>query len=468
MTYQGLRKNQVFLPEALERYFEARKIKCMPVDDKNLKERVVYQFRLPVTSYIDQEILKDYFLFELRVFFVRNKGLIKSWEIVINSDSELPFHPNFKLKNSFGLFGDPYDQWLGDPSVKSINVDLDNMIHALQYDRDFVSIEHGRVGNERAKAWFLEESHKNKKKFPTDDFFSALSKGKVKKPQEGHKGKLLVNEVPKMKKTFKIQKVHKFTLKEEDGSGFETDEDECSASQALSEAVLYIKPAAKKQIFDHIQWGHVKATNKSEQGGILLGKVFRDKTSGNVVGVVERVAEADSARGSATYLEIDHETWHQMIKRADALLEHEHLSDLQIIGWYHTHPNSLDVFMSGTDKNTQRLHFNQKWHFAIVLNPHREIWKAFNGADAVECLGCFVKFSQDINSPECKEPIHDNTNKRELTYTSTNYSTFLGTLLKLNSDILKLIFHIFWGPHNSSRKEREEEKSNKEYGDGSL
>lgn len=468
MTYQGLRKNQVFFPEALERYFEERKIMCMPVDDKDFKERAAYQFRLPVTSYINQEVLKGYFLFELRVFFVRNKGLIKSWEIIINSDSEMPFHPNFKLGYSFGFFGDPYGQWLADPSVKSIDVDLDNMIHALQYDRDFVSIEHGRVGNDRAKNWFLEESHKNKNKFPTDDFFGALSKGKVKNSQEEHKGKFLVNEVPKVKKTFKIQKVQKYTLKEEDRSSFETDEEECSASQALSEAVLYIKPAAKKQIFDHIQWGHLKATNKSEQGGILLGKVFRDKKSENVVGVVEEVVEADSARGSATYLEIDHETWHQMIKRADALLEHEHLSDLQIIGWYHTHPNSLDVFMSGTDKNTQRLHFNQNWHFAIVLNPHREIWKAFNGADAVECLGCFVKSSEDINSLECKEPIDDNTDKREEMYTSTNYPTFWGTLLNIPGVFMKSIYHVFWGQHNSSRKEREEEKSNKEYGDGSL
>ena len=39
--------------------------------------------------------------------------------------------------------------------------------------------------------------------------------------------------------------------------------------------------------------------------------------------------------------------------------------------------------MSGTDMNTQRLNFEKQ--FALVLNPHRQILKAFEGADAREC-----------------------------------------------------------------------------------
>jgi len=84
-----------------------------------------------------------------------------------------------------------------------------------------------------------------------------------------------------------------------------------------------------------------------------------------------------------------HETWKEMLDKADKLLEQSG-SALQIIGWYHTHPNTLDVFMSGTDQNTQSRLFGNDWQFAIVLNPQKRIWCAFYGSHSTECQGYII------------------------------------------------------------------------------
>lgn len=64
-----------------------------------------------------------------------------------------------------------------------------------------------------------------------------------------------------------------------------------------------------------------------------------------------------------------------------------------VIGWFHTHPNSLDVFMSRTDMDTQRNFFNQDWHFSVVLNPHRRLIACFNSMDANICRFYPVNFA---------------------------------------------------------------------------
>ena len=63
---------------------------------------------------------------------------------------------------------------------------------------------------------------------------------------------------------------------------------------------------------------------------------------------------------------------------------------LQVIGWYHTHPGGLSVFMSGTDRATQRRHFSADWHFALVLNPHRQSIRAFHGPECLECSAAAI------------------------------------------------------------------------------
>ena len=145
---------------------------------------------------------------------------------------------------------------------------------------------------------------------------------------------------------------------------------------------FYISALAWSQITQHIAWGQTTSFNTVEQGGLLLGQVYRDEDKRILYGLAEEAVVGDLAKGTPAYLRMDFETWKKMIDEID-----EKDQSTQVIGWYHTHPNSLDVFMSGTDMRTQRRMFSLEWQFAIVINPHRQIWRAFRGANAEKCIG---------------------------------------------------------------------------------
>jgi len=149
---------------------------------------------------------------------------------------------------------------------------------------------------------------------------------------------------------------------------------------ALNSPLLFISECAEKGIKKHIAWGKTTKTNMCEQGGILVGRPFLVGES--VLGIAEYVIPAEIKRASSAYLEMGTETWTKMLDIYD---EHYKEDGLYIIGWFHTHPNSLPVFMSSTDMGTQRTFFNQDWHFSIVLNPHRHLIACFNSAKADKC-----------------------------------------------------------------------------------
>ncbi|OLE52069.1 MAG: hypothetical protein AUG51_19950 [Acidobacteria bacterium 13_1_20CM_3_53_8] len=150
---------------------------------------------------------------------------------------------------------------------------------------------------------------------------------------------------------------------------------------------LYITLGAMEQIAHHIGWGEYTKENLNEQGGILLGEVFTDSTRQIVYGVVSAAIAGASAKGSSASLEMSHRTWKEMLDATEAIKAREPDRGLQVIGWYHTHPNNLSVFMSGTDRATQSRLFSRDWQFALVLNPHIRDWRAFFGRDATQCRG---------------------------------------------------------------------------------
>ena len=148
---------------------------------------------------------------------------------------------------------------------------------------------------------------------------------------------------------------------------------------------FYLEYSAFEAISNHIGWSQRTQNNQVEQGGILLGDVFRDPKTNVTYGIVQEAIAGRLAQGTSSYLSITHQTWKKMLDEADELNK-----NLQVIGWYHTHPNSLDVFMSGTDRATQESFFGENWQFAIVLNPQREIWRSFYGAKSIECRGYVI------------------------------------------------------------------------------
>ncbi len=156
-------------------------------------------------------------------------------------------------------------------------------------------------------------------------------------------------------------------------------------SEHNQEYALYIQHTAFKKVQEHIGWGRDTSVNQVEQGGILLGDAFVDEED-RVFGIVNDAVAGELAQGSAAYLEISHESWKDMFDRVDRLRQNR--DGAHILGWYHTHPRLLDVFMSGTDRNTQGRLFGMDWQFAIVLNPQRRIWRVFRGSSVQECRGC--------------------------------------------------------------------------------
>lgn len=159
-------------------------------------------------------------------------------------------------------------------------------------------------------------------------------------------------------------------------------------------SVIYILPSAFDELNEHINWKARTATNLSEQGGILIGNVFRDKDTQLVCGVVRHVIPSTKS-GNATYIQFTHDDWIAMYKKFEgkyAPAEGE-VHRLSVIGWYHTHPN-MPVNMSAIDKQTHISFFPNVHQFSVIINPQRGMWAVFNGAECNNCNG-FIYYDKN-------------------------------------------------------------------------
>ena len=146
---------------------------------------------------------------------------------------------------------------------------------------------------------------------------------------------------------------------------------------------IFWMPAALRELDAHIHWGESRRDNTVEQGGIMIGDVYRDEKTDSLFAIVEHVIPFEGAVGTSGFLSIGIDT------SLDAkMLEEDMIRQsggrLRRIGWFHTHPGPLSVFMSGTDMQTQVRDYSLDWQFAVVLNPQKRIWRGFRGRDAVE------------------------------------------------------------------------------------
>lgn len=131
-----------------------------------------------------------------------------------------------------------------------------------------------------------------------------------------------------------------------------------------------------------LDWGRKTVKNQVEQGGILLGNA--GLYQGIIYCFVENILLAKT-NGMPAFVEFTQEMWRDMQNELVILNEQRKQDDkLIILGWFHTHPNNLSVFMSGTDMETQRLNFPLDWQTSLVMNPHKNKYRVFFGKDAVE------------------------------------------------------------------------------------
>jgi proteasome lid subunit RPN8/RPN11 len=152
---------------------------------------------------------------------------------------------------------------------------------------------------------------------------------------------------------------------------------------AVNSHKVILQQQAVEEIFEFIEWRKgLRVDLRVEQGGILIGKRYLDSRSGVHFSVVSKAITANNAVGTTGFLEISQECWKEMHDELDAYRE-ETSENVIIIGWFHTHPNMLSCFMSGTDRATQDAFFSSELAYSIVINPQRHLIKAYRSC---ECL----------------------------------------------------------------------------------
>jgi proteasome lid subunit RPN8/RPN11 len=295
------------------------------------------------------------------------------------------FHPHFGRKRFSEIV-----EWIEYKEVDDIEKDLGSYIlrvaHSLMYEEGYVEPNAKRIGNKDAAKWYIKKRYSDY--FPTSSVQLPRDKKFEIKSEQSSLAQPLISRAVK----FEVQGSQpKYlpTIKNKPDFPFISLLSSTSNESEIRYSAkheFFIDFSAFDFIANHIQWGYRTDDNVVEQGGLLLGNSFKDPDTDIVYAVVEKAVSGDLARGTSSYLEVTHETWKEMLDYVD-----NQETDLQVIGWYHTHPNNLDVFMSGTDRATQSRLFCNDWQFAIVLNPHRKIWKAFYGSDSHECKGYVIK-----------------------------------------------------------------------------
>lgn len=375
-------------------------------DDLHLQSNL-YTFTLlvDVTSLTSRSSTHDRFLFKITVYEKTKKDIGVKIKL-----APKPFNPYF----------DEDGIWISPSGINErISTTILRIIHSLQYEDEYIYtpqhegyFEDAITINRDALNWYINSQKLETTAFPIKSHeFPHQIEFNQKKFSIAERTFSIKNESlqqPVIKKKFNITSATPTYAPIEKPIPNLSKVEPSSFRSQSSNHELYISKSAKDKIFRHISWGDQIASNIIEQGGILLGEVYIDKEINTTYGIVEIALSGESATASNVHLEMGHDTWKRMIDHADEILESLPEKKLQIIGWYHTHPNHLDVFMSGTDKATQSRLFSQDWHFAIVLNPQRKIWRAFHGKESLECKGYMLSSNPNIDTTT-NEDIEDSS-----------------------------------------------------------
>lgn len=344
-------------------------------------------------------------------------------------DSNKLFHPH--LKATLMLNGLIWLNPFYDPQ-KGLASYVLNLIKSLQYNPEFID-EQAKECNKKAMEWYIQEKKSNPSLFPIDKTPLTTIKTFNIKDQSQNNKKVNIVKTGQLSNTSSVllqgsQK--KFVIKEitppyqpEEKSIPSFSESSifpCSCEHTISSPnMLFLTEHAMQEIASFTGWGQTTNFNCVEQGGILLGNVYKEPINNRIYGIVNDVVTAATATGTAAYLMMGHDTWGEMLNQVDNILSLKNKKNIHIIGWFHTHPNELGIFMSETDRGTQARVFCHDWHFAVVLNPLKQSWGVFNGHNAEPCKGCVIRDHTekgDDNGIDNKITINSDLNKDRLCY----------------------------------------------------
>jgi proteasome lid subunit RPN8/RPN11 len=109
---------------------------------------------------------------------------------------------------------------------------------------------------------------------------------------------------------------------------------------------------------------HARTDTSVELGGVLLGGQYLDEDGNPFVMVCDSL-RAEHYESSGGHFKFTHDTWTQISRQRDQFSE-----DLQMVGWYHTHPG-LGVFLSSMDRFICDHFYNRPLDVALVIDPVR-------------------------------------------------------------------------------------------------
>lgn len=109
---------------------------------------------------------------------------------------------------------------------------------------------------------------------------------------------------------------------------------------------------------------HSRSNLDCELGGALLGQAYRYKSG--VVVEVQAALPATSSDHGPVHFTFSADSWSKLHRDRTA-----HYPNLDIIGWFHTHPD-LGVFYSSDDVVVHTAAFTQPWHIGLVVDPVRD------------------------------------------------------------------------------------------------
>lgn len=109
---------------------------------------------------------------------------------------------------------------------------------------------------------------------------------------------------------------------------------------------------------------HALSNTMTELGGVLLGHAYREGKT--LVVDIKAAIPAHSDDHGPVHFTFTADAWSRIHKdRA------EHYPNLEIVGWFHTHP-ALGVFYSSDDVVVHSAAFTLPWHVGLVVDPVRK------------------------------------------------------------------------------------------------
>lgn len=109
---------------------------------------------------------------------------------------------------------------------------------------------------------------------------------------------------------------------------------------------------------------HSRSNLACELGGALLGHAYRHKSG--VIVEVKAALPALNADHGPVHFTFAADSWSKLQQDRAA-----HYANLDIIGWFHTHPD-LGVFYSSDDVVVHSAAFTLPWHVGLVVDPIRQ------------------------------------------------------------------------------------------------